>query len=49
MLGYAMSRADLGAGDEMKGRLETGDLGRLDAEDPMRAIGGQGRYPWSVE
>ena len=32
MLGYAMSRADLGKGDEMNGRLETGDLGRLDAE-----------------
>ena len=32
MLGYAMSRADLGNGDEMNGRLETGDLGRLDAE-----------------
>ncbi len=28
MLGYAMSRSDLGNGDEMKGRLETGDLGR---------------------
>ena len=32
MLGYAMSRSDLGKGDEMKGRLETGDLGRLDAD-----------------
>jgi len=21
----------------------------LEKEDPMRAIGGQGRYPWSVE
>jgi acyl-CoA synthetase (AMP-forming)/AMP-acid ligase II len=32
MLGYAMSRSDLGKGDELKGRLETGDLGRVDAD-----------------
>ena len=39
MLGYAMSRADLGKGDEMKGRLETGDLGRLDGEGFLDADG----------
>jgi acyl-coenzyme A synthetase/AMP-(fatty) acid ligase len=32
MLGYAENRADLGRGDDMKGRLETGDIGYLDAE-----------------
>ena len=31
MLGYAEQRADLANGDEMRGRLETGDVGRLDA------------------
>jgi long-chain acyl-CoA synthetase len=32
MLGYAASRADLAQGDEMRGVLRTGDLGRRDEE-----------------
>jgi acyl-CoA synthetase (AMP-forming)/AMP-acid ligase II len=44
MLGYAMSRADLGKGDEMKGRLETGDLGRLDAEGFLTLAGRTKRF-----
>jgi long-chain acyl-CoA synthetase len=32
MLGYAESRADLARGDEMRGVLHTGDLGRRDEE-----------------
>lgn len=32
MLGYARSAADLGRGDELRGRLPTGDLGHLDPE-----------------
>jgi acyl-CoA synthetase (AMP-forming)/AMP-acid ligase II len=32
MMGYAENRADLTRGDEMKGRLATGDLGHLDDE-----------------
>jgi len=32
MLGYATQRADLALGDEQGGRLETGDLGYLDAD-----------------
>jgi acyl-coenzyme A synthetase/AMP-(fatty) acid ligase len=30
MMGYAQSGEDLGRGDELQGRLHTGDLGRLD-------------------
>jgi acyl-CoA synthetase (AMP-forming)/AMP-acid ligase II len=44
MLGYAMSRVDLDKGDEMNGRLETGDLGRVDAEGFLYLTGRTKRF-----
>jgi acyl-CoA synthetase (AMP-forming)/AMP-acid ligase II len=44
MLGYAMSRADLAKGDEINGRLETGDLGRMDAEGFLYLTGRTKRF-----
>lgn len=39
MLGYANSRDDLGRGDDMKGRLPTGDVGFLDAAGRLTLTG----------
>lgn len=43
MMGYAMSRADLCKGDELHGRLHTGDTAYLDAEGYVYLLGRAGR------
>jgi hypothetical protein len=44
MWGYATSRACLARGDELNGRLETGDMGRLDADGYLYIIGRNQRF-----
>jgi acyl-coenzyme A synthetase/AMP-(fatty) acid ligase len=44
MMGYADSRTDLGRGDECRGRLATGDLGRIDAESYLTVTGRAQRF-----
>jgi len=39
MMGYAENPVDLGLGDEMGGRLATGDIGRLDEEGRLTITG----------
>lgn len=39
MMGYAQSRADLGLGDELQGRLHTGDLARIDEDGFVFLLG----------
>lgn len=39
MLGYAEGRSDLMLGDMLHGRLETGDIGKLDAKDRLALTG----------
>lgn len=43
MLGYATARADLAKGDELHGRLHTGDRARLDEDGFLSILGRAGR------
>jgi acyl-CoA synthetase (AMP-forming)/AMP-acid ligase II len=44
MLGYAEARADLARGDDMAGRLETGDVGYLDVDGCLFLTGRTKRF-----
>jgi acyl-coenzyme A synthetase/AMP-(fatty) acid ligase len=44
MMGYATDRAGLAAGDQLGGRLATGDLGRLEADGTLVLTGRKGAF-----